>query len=256
MSTIVVRCENVHKEYVRGSVRIPILCGVNLEIQKGEFVSLVGPSGSGKTTLLNLLAGLDQPTSGDLTVAGHSLGKMNEAELARWRSIHVGFVFQSYHLIPVFTAYENVELPLLRWPISASKRREHVLQALELVGLAERAKHRPLQMSGGEQQRVGIARALVTDPSLIVADEPTGNLDADNSRAILDLLEALQSILAKTIVLVTHDPTSAARAQRQVRMQSGRLLERRLVLPNGEAQPSTPTPLLDQQVLQCLDTPV
>ncbi len=217
-----IQLDNVAKEYTRGSERIPVLRGVSLGITEGDFVALIGPSGSGKTTLLNLIAGLDQPTAGRVCVAGEEISRLDEARLARWRTNAVGFVFQFFHLIPVLTAYENVELPLLLLNISARRRREQVCMALDMVGLSHRLRHRPGQMSGGEQQRVGIARALVTDPKLIVADEPTGDLDSARSKEVLDLLEALQQDLHKTILLVTHDPTAAARARRHAADREGR----------------------------------
>jgi putative ABC transport system ATP-binding protein len=219
--------ENVAKEYVRGGERITVLRGVHLEIATGDFVALIGPSGSGKTTLLNLIAGLDQPTSGRVLFDGLEISKLDETRLARWRTNAVGFVFQFFHLIPVLTAYENVELPLLLLNMSARRRREQVLRVLDLVGLSHRLHHRPGQLSGGEQQRVGIARALVTDPKLVVADEPTGDLDSVKSREILDLLQSLQQGLKKTILLVTHDPVAAARARRVLRIDKGVLVEER-----------------------------
>jgi putative ABC transport system ATP-binding protein len=225
MTEPIVIVENVHKEYRTGAGPLPVLLGVNLEMQAGEFVSLIGPSGSGKSTLLNLIAGLDKPTLGHVIVGGALISDMNEAEVARWRSAHVGFVFQFYHLLPVLTAYENVELPLLLFDMPSARRRQHVLTALDLVGLTHRLSHRPGQLSGGEQQRVGIARALVTDPTLIVADEPTGDLDGHTSEEILDLLQAAHRDLGKNILLVTHDPRAAVRAQRLVRLEKGQLLE-------------------------------
>jgi putative ABC transport system ATP-binding protein len=223
--------DNVAKEYARGSERIAVLQDVSLAIAEGDFVALIGPSGSGKTTLLNLIAGLDRPTGGRVLVAGEELSRLGEAQLARWRTDAVGFVFQFFHLIPVLTAYENVELPLLLLRMSAQRRREQVRTALELVGLSHRLHHRPGQMSGGEQQRVGIARALVTDPKLIVADEPTGDLDSARSKEVLDLLESLQQDLRKTILLVTHDPTAAARARRVLRIEKGVIVEDRASAP-------------------------
>ena len=227
-SDSLIRVENVAKEYQRGSERIAVLRDVNLEIADRDFVALIGPSGSGKTTLLNLIAGLDQPTQGRILFAGCEISALDETQLARWRTNAVGFVFQFFHLIPVLTAYENVELPLLLLRLSAARRREQVLTALDMVGLSHRLHHRPGQMSGGEQQRVGIARALVTDPRLIVADEPTGDLDSARSAEILDLLESLQQDLHKTILLVTHDPTAAARARRLLRIDKGVLVEDRV----------------------------
>jgi putative ABC transport system ATP-binding protein len=217
--------ENVHKEYRSGSEPLKVLRGVDLEMQAGDFVSLIGPSGSGKSTLLNLIAGLDRPTSGSVIVGEALISKMDEATVARWRSAHVGFIFQFYHLVPVLTAYENVELPLLLFNMPAARRRKQVLTALELVGLSGRMTHRPGHLSGGEQQRVGIARALVTDPALIVADEPTGDLDGHTSEEILDLLQAVHKNLGKTILLVTHDPRAASRAERLVHLELGRLAE-------------------------------
>lgn len=225
MSDVIVQVENAFKEYTRGSERVEVLKGVSLKIHRGEFVALIGPSGSGKTTLLNLIAGLDQPTRGRVIVAGRDISRMSEAELARWRTTAIGFVFQFYHLIPVLTAYENVELPLLLLNMSARRRREQTLTALHLVGLSHRLNHRPGQLSGGEQQRVGIARALVTDPALVVADEPTGDLDGRKKEEILDLLQSLQEGLNKTILMVTHDHVAAARAHRLTRISDGRLLE-------------------------------
>ncbi|HTU93492.1 MAG TPA: ABC transporter ATP-binding protein [Gemmataceae bacterium] len=226
-----IRLENVAKEYIRGSERIAVLLGVSLGIAESDFVVLIGPSGSGKTTLLNLIAGLDQPSSGRVFVGGEEISLMDEARLARWRTNAVGFVFQFFHLIPVLTAYENVELPLLLLKMSSARRRQQVLMALDLVGLSHRLDHRPGQMSGGEQQRVGIARALVTDPKLIVADEPTGDLDSARSKEILDLLESLQLDLRKTILLVTHDPAAAARARRVLRIEKGIIVEDRAAPP-------------------------
>jgi putative ABC transport system ATP-binding protein len=230
-SDVLVRAEQVTKEYVRGSERVPVLRQVDLEILRGDFVGLIGPSGSGKTTLLNLIAGLDQPTTGRVVFGGVEISRLDETSLARWRTNAVGFIFQFFHLIPVLTAYENVELPLLLLRMPAARRREQALTALELVGLTHRLRHRPGQLSGGEQQRVGIARALATDPALLVADEPTGDLDARKSREILDLLQELQEGLRKTILLVTHDPAAAARARRLFRMEDGALVKERAAAP-------------------------
>jgi putative ABC transport system ATP-binding protein len=225
MSQPIVRVVEVHKFFTRGSEQIDVLNGLNLEVPEGEYLALMGPSGSGKTTLLNLIAGLDQSSGGEIWVGGEPISHMSEGQLARWRTRHVGFVFQFYHLLPVLTAYENVELPLLLLPLSASQRRAHVLTALELVGLTDRMKHRPGQLSGGQQQRVGIARALVTDPTLIVADEPTGDLDAHSAEDILNLLVELQRGLKKTILMVTHDPRAAARAERILHLEKGQLVK-------------------------------
>jgi putative ABC transport system ATP-binding protein len=215
---------DVYKDYRRGSETIHVLRGVNLEVAEGDFLGLMGPSGSGKSTLLNLIAGLDQPTSGQVIVGGVEISRLGEADVTRWRSRQIGFVFQFYHLIPVLTAYENVELPLLLFNLPPARRREQVTTVLELVGLKDRMKHRPGQLSGGEQQRVGIARALVTDPAVVVADEPTGDLDSETSDDILDLLEALHERLGKTIILVTHDPRAAKRSRRLIRLEKGALV--------------------------------
>jgi putative ABC transport system ATP-binding protein len=221
----IVRVEHVHKFFRRGSEQIDVLDDLNLEVSEGEFLGLMGPSGSGKTTLLNLIAGLDQPSGGTVRVGGQVISSMSESSLARWRTRHIGFVFQFYHLLPVLTAYENVELPLLLLPLSAGQRRQQVLTALELVGLADRLRHRPGQLSGGQQQRVGIARAIVTDPTLLVADEPTGDLDARSAEDILNLIVELKKGLHKTILMVTHDPRAAARAERVLHLDKGRLVD-------------------------------
>jgi putative ABC transport system ATP-binding protein len=215
----------VHKYFRRGSERIDVLNDLNLEVAEGEFFGLMGPSGSGKTTLLNLIAGLDRPSEGEVWVGENRISSMSESQLARWRTRHVGFVFQFYHLLPVLSAFENVELPLLLLPLSRGQRREQVEIAMELVGLKDRMWHRPGQLSGGQQQRVGIARAIVTDPELIVADEPTGDLDAKSADEILDLLEELCSGLNKSIILVTHDPRAAQRAKRVLRLEKGKLVD-------------------------------
>jgi len=220
-----VRVTGVHKYFRRGSERIDVLKGLDLDVDPGEFFGLMGPSGSGKTTLLNLIAGLDKPSEGEVWVGSDCISQMSEGQLARWRTRHIGFIFQFYHLLPVLSAYENVELPLLLLPLSASQRKQQVTTALALVGLQDRMSHRPGQLSGGQQQRVGIARALVTDPTLIVADEPTGDLDAKSAEEILDLLEELRRSLSKTILLVTHDPRAAQRADRVQRLDKGRLVD-------------------------------
>jgi putative ABC transport system ATP-binding protein len=218
-----VRVVDAHKVFRRGEERIEILDGLNLEVAKGEFLALMGPSGSGKTTLLNLLGGLDRPTSGTIEVAGEAIGNLSEARLARWRARHIGFVFQLYNLLPALTAEKNVELPLLLTSLAKSQRRSHVATALDVVGLSQRAKHYPRQLSGGQEQRVGIARAIVTDPTLLLCDEPTGDLDRKAGDEILDLLQALNREHGKTIVMVTHDPHAAARATRTVYLDKGRL---------------------------------
>jgi len=222
-----VRARGIHKVYQRGDERIDVLQGVDLEVPAGDFVALVGPSGSGKTTLLNLLGGLDRPSAGSLEIGGERVDDMSDGELTRWRSEHVGFVFQMYNLLPVLTAERNVELPLLLTPLSKAERKLHVTAALALVGLSDRAKHYPRQLSGGQEQRVGIARAIVTDPTLILADEPTGDLDRKSGDEILDLLQALNAERGKTIVMVTHDPHAAARARRTVHLEKGLIVEER-----------------------------
>lgn len=221
----IVEVRNLYKAFTRGAERIDVLMDLNLDVGEGEFVALMGPSGSGKTTLLNLIAGLDSPTEGSIRVGGQEISAMSESELARWRTRNVGFVFQFYNLLPVLTAYENVELPLLLLPLSKQQRRTQVENALGLVGLADRMTHRPGQLSGGQCQRVGIARAIVTDPTIIVADEPTGALDAKSADDALNLLELLRVELGKTIIMVTHDPHAAGRAQRIVHLEKGRLVD-------------------------------
>ena len=226
MKNLIVHITGVHKYFRRGGERLDVLNDLTLEVPQGEFLGLMGPSGSGKTTLLNLIAGLDRPSTGEVWVGTQLISSMSEAQLARWRTRHLGFIFQFYHLLPVLTAYENVELPLLLLPLSAAQRRRQVEIAMELVGLKDRMRHRPGQLSGGQQQRVGIARAIVTDPTLIVADEPTGDLDARSAEEILDLLDELQESLKKTILLVTHDPRAASRADRVLHLDKGQLIER------------------------------
>ena len=223
MSTPLVRLSNIEKVFRRGAEDIRVLSNLSLEIREGEFLALMGPSGSGKSTLLNLLAGLDRPTSGSLEVAGQRIDNLSRRELSHWRARHVGFVFQFYNLLPVLSAERNVELPLLLTDLSRAERKRHVSLALEIVGLSHRAKHTPRTLSGGEQQRVGIARAIVTDPTLILADEPTGDLDRKSGNAILDLLHELNREHGKTIVMVTHDPHAAERASRQLHMVDGQL---------------------------------
>jgi len=220
----IVSVENVHKFFRRGSEQIDVLCDLSLEVPEGEFLALMGPSGSGKTTLLNLIAGLDQPSQGGIRVGDDTISNMTEASLAKWRTRNVGFVFQFYNLLPVLTAYENVELPLLLLPMSRAERKRQVTTALDLVNLADRMNHRPGQLSGGQQQRAGIARAIVTDPTLIVADEPTGDLDTKSAHEILDLMVALKNSLNKTIIMVTHDPKAAARAERILHLEKGQLV--------------------------------
>jgi putative ABC transport system ATP-binding protein len=240
MSSVpIVRVRGVHKFFRRGSEQIDVLNDLNLEVPEGEFLGLMGPSGSGKTTLLNLIAGLDQPSQGEVWVGNELISRMSEGQLASWRTRHIGFIFQFYHLLPVLTAFENVELPLLLLPLSATQRRQQVMTALDLVGLSDRIKHRPGQLSGGQQQRVGIARAIVTDPTLVVADEPTGDLDARSAQEILNLLCELQKSLRKTILLVTHDPRAAERAQRILHLDKGQLVETgTLSHPDGQGFPA------------------
>ena len=216
-----VRVHDVHKHFTRGSERIEVLKGVNLEIPQGDFLALMGPSGSGKTTLLNLIGGLDTPTGGAINVNGVSVSSLSGSQLSRWRAQNIGFVFQLYNLLPVLTAEKNVELPLLLTKLSKSERRKRAGIALKVVGLAERAKHYPRQLSGGQEQRVGIARAIVTDPTLLLCDEPTGDLDRKAGDEILDLLQSLNRDHGKTIVMVTHDPRAAERAQRTIHLEKG-----------------------------------
>ena len=197
---------------------------INLEIQEGEFVSIMGPSGSGKSTLLHIIAGVDCPTSGDCIVQEHNIATLNQSELADWRNQNVGFVFQTFNLIPVLTAFENVELPLLLTNLNSKERRRLVTAALEMVGLADRMQHRPKQLSGGQEQRVAIARALVTDPKLIVADEPTGNLDSHSATEVLEILRALSRDAGKTVIMVTHDPKAAAYGSRNIHLEKGELV--------------------------------
>jgi putative ABC transport system ATP-binding protein len=223
MPESLVTVRNVAKVFRRGSEDIRVLSGLDLDIAAGEFLALMGPSGSGKSTLLNLLAGLDRPSSGTIDVARQRIDNISRRELAHWRGRHVGFVFQFYNLLPVLSAERNVELPLLLTSLSRAERRRHVANALEIVGLSHRAKHTPRTLSGGEQQRVGIARAIVTDPTLILADEPTGDLDRKTGDGILDLLQALNREHGKTIIMVTHDPHAAQRASRRLYMVDGQV---------------------------------
>jgi putative ABC transport system ATP-binding protein len=215
----------VDKEYRREDFRIPVLENLHLQVDEGEFLALMGPSGSGKTTLLNLIAGLDRATHGKVVVHGQDLGDLSESQITRWRAHNVGFIFQTYNLIPVLTAFENVELPLLLTHLSRRKRRENVTTALKIVGLEGREHHYPRQLSGGQEQRVAIARAIVTYPDLLVADEPTGDLDRTTAGEILDLLELLNRELKKTIIMVTHDPLAAQRASRILHLDKGQLVD-------------------------------
>jgi putative ABC transport system ATP-binding protein len=219
MSAVII--DNVRKVYRRDAEEIVVLDGLTLDVAQGEFVALMGPSGSGKTTLLNLIAGIDKPTTGRVIVADTEVSALSEAQLAHWRSRHVGFIFQFYNLIPVLTAVENVELPLLLTNLRRKERRERALTALRVVGLADRAKHYPRQLSGGQEQRVAIARAIVTDPSVLVADEPTGDLDARSADEILELIDTLNADFGKTVVMVTHDPRAARRAHVERHLEKG-----------------------------------
>jgi putative ABC transport system ATP-binding protein len=226
MSTeVLVRATNVHKTFRRGTERIEVLEGVNVQVAKGDFLALMGPSGSGKTTLLNLIGGLDSPTEGSIHVGGVDISGLSGGALARWRSQNIGFVFQLYNLLPVLTAERNVELPLLLTRLSKADRRRHVEVALKVVGLSDRARHYPRQLSGGQEQRVGIARAIVTDPTLLLCDEPTGDLDRKAGDEILDLLQALNRDHGKTIIMVTHDPHAAERASQVLHLEKGTLME-------------------------------
>lgn len=220
-----IRIRDLSKAYRRGDLDIPVLLDIQLEVQAGEFIALMGPSGSGKSTLLNLIAGIDEPSSGSIEIGGVDIASLSEGQLADWRAQNVGFIFQFYNLLPVLTAFENVELPLLLSPLGAGERRKRVDSVLAMVGLTERADHYPNELSGGQQQRVAIARALVSDPQLIVADEPTGDLDRATGEEVLQLMDALVRDLGKTIVMVTHDPKAASRAQRMVHLEKGVLVD-------------------------------
>jgi putative ABC transport system ATP-binding protein len=225
MSKSMVQIRSVTKSYERGKQNVKVLHELSLEIPEGDFVALMGPSGSGKTTLLNLIGGLDQPTSGEISIGGSRIDRLSSAQLANWRAHHVGFVFQFYNLMPVLTAEANVELPLLLTRLPASQRKKNVGVALQVVGLADRARHKPKELSGGQEQRVAIARALVSDPQLLVCDEPTGDLDRKTADEILRLLQVLNREHGKTIVMVTHDPKAAEYARRTLHLEKGQLLE-------------------------------
>jgi putative ABC transport system ATP-binding protein len=220
-----VSIRNVVKGYVRGKQRVEVLHSLNLDVQAGEFLALMGPSGSGKTTLLNLIGGLDRPDKGEISVAGQRIDQLSSGQLAKWRARHVGFIFQFYNLLPVLTAERNVEVPLLLTKLSSRERKRNVHAALELVGLADRAKHKPSELSGGQQQRVAIARAIIADPTLLVCDEPTGDLDRETSESILQLLQLLNQKQGKTIVMVTHDPRAAEHASRRLYVDKGTLTD-------------------------------
>lgn len=224
-ATSLVRVRGLDKKYRRGEEEIHVLQGLNLEVDRGDFVAFMGPSGSGKTTLLNLLGGLDVPTAGSITVAGDEITHMSRKKLTRWRARHVGFVFQAYNLIPVLTAYQNVELPLLLTRLSAAERRNHIETALALVGLAERMHHYPRQLSGGQEQRVAIARAIVSDPTFLLCDEPTGDLDRKSADGVMSLIEQLVKDYRKTVLMVTHDPLVAQKATMTLHLEKGALVE-------------------------------
>ncbi|MEM9415089.1 MAG: ABC transporter ATP-binding protein [Planctomycetota bacterium] len=220
-----IECRQLTKTYRKGDSTIKPLDGLDLDVEQGSFLALMGPSGSGKTTLLNLIAGIDHPTSGSLTIGGQDIAKLSRSKLAAWRSDNVGYVFQLYNLVPVLTAYENVELPMLLQPISRKQRHERVATALSLVGLADRHDHYPRQLSGGQEQRVAIARAIVTDPAILVADEPTGDLDKPSALAVMELLTRLNEELGKTLIMVTHDAQTAEYAGRTLHLDKGRLAQ-------------------------------
>lgn len=223
-NSTMVSLRNISKTYKKGKESVPVLTDINLDIRRGDFVALMGPSGSGKTTLLNLLGGLDNPTSGELTIAGQRIDKFSSAQLTKWRAENVGFIFQFYNLMPVLSAEKNVELPLLLTNLSSKERKKHVAAALDLVGLSERAKHYPRELSGGQEQRVAIARALVSDPNLLLCDEPTGDLDRVTADEILALMQELNRDQLKTIIMVTHDPRAADHAQHTLHLDKGKLV--------------------------------
>ena len=233
---IVVMIRELSKLYRQGEINVTALNHICLDIRTGEFLALMGPSGSGKSTLLHIIAGIDRPTNGQCIVQGIDVTRLNESELADWRNQNVGFVFQTFNLIPVLTAYENVELPLLLTRLGRGERRKRVLTALELVGLADRARHLPKQLSGGQEQRAAIARALVTDPSLVVADEPTGNLDSQSAQDVLTILQALSRSAGKTVIMVTHDPKAAAFGSRSIHLEKGELVNGDTGLSNPHLQ--------------------
>lgn len=222
MSNNLISIQSVTKSFTKGKTIITPLQDLSLEVPRGEFLSLMGPSGSGKTTLLNLIAGIDSPTSGQIIIDGMDISTLSRAQLTKWRAGHVGYIFQLYHLVPILSAYENVELPLLLGKYSKSERKKKILAALDLVGLSDRADHRPSELSGGQEQRVAIARAIVHDPDLLVADEPTGDLDRDSADSILSLLNTLTKDHGKTVVMVTHDPKASAAAHRALQLEKGK----------------------------------
>lgn len=232
MTQPLITLSHVHKRYRRGGQSVPVLEDLSLSVNSGDFVALMGPSGSGKSTLLNLIAGIDRPDSGEILIGGQDIAKLSEAALARWRAQHVGFIFQFYNLIPVLTAYENVALPLQLTDASAAEKHQRVTDALAQVGLADRMDHRPNELSGGQQQRVAIARALITNPDIIVADEPTGDLDRQSAEDILSMLERLNQDMGKTVLMVTHDPRAAGHARSVLHLEKGQLES-----PNGSGSP-------------------
>src|SRR6266568_4452078 len=232
----IVTIRELTKIYQQGEIRVTALDRISLDIAAAEFLALMGPSGSGKSTLLHIIAGVDRPTSGECRVQDVDVTRLNESELADWRNQNVGFVFQTFNLIPVLTAFENVELPLLLTRLAGRERRKRVLTALELVGLADRARHLPKQLSGGQEQRAAIARALVTDPSLVVADEPTGNLDSQSAQDVLTILQALSRSAGKTVIMVTHDPKAAAFGSRSIHLEKGELVNGDTVQPTPHSQ--------------------
>lgn len=231
-----VEIRDVRKVYTRDQFKVPVLNGVTVTVPRGDFLALMGPSGSGKTTLLNLIAGIDRPTSGSIAVEGKEISRFSETALASWRARHIGFIFQMYNLLPVLNAFENVELPLLLTKLSKRERREHVESALAIVGLGDRMDHYPRQLSGGQEQRVAIARAIVTDPTILVADEPTGDLDAKNADETLELLQRLNTEFDKTIVMVTHDPKAANHAKHTLHLEKGQLAEGQYGYERSEAE--------------------
>jgi len=233
MAETVVAIRNLSKIYAQGEIQVTALNNVSLDIQRGEFLTLMGPSGSGKSTLLHIVAGIDRPTSGRCLVQGLDVTDLNESELADWRNQNVGFVFQTFNLIPVLTAFENVELPLLLTQLNRSERKRRVSAALDIVGLADRMHHLPKQLSGGQEQRVAIARALVTDPHLVVADEPTGNLDSHSAQEVLTVLQLLSRDAGKTVIMVTHDPKAAAFGSRSIHLEKGELLKEEVPSPQN-----------------------
>jgi putative ABC transport system ATP-binding protein len=238
-----IQCRELSKSYRKGKITVTPLEGLDLDVRRGEFLALMGPSGSGKTTLLNLIAGIDQPTSGQLRIGGENIAGFSRGRLTRWRAANCGYIFQLYHLVPILSAFENVELPLLlEKGLSRKQRRERVHASLELVGLADRADHRPSELSGGQEQRVAIARAIVADPGLLVADEPTGDLDRKAGDQILELLRSLSGEHGKTIVMVTHDARAAEAAERTLHLEKGKLIEPgKVAAPAAEPQPATST---------------